>query len=363
MKIVFVSQPLSTGGAERVVATLANRFYELGNEVKIVVIDNGDENVYFTYPEIEIIHIAKPSNPVIDLLYRSGKMRKYFNKYHPDVIIPFTTQKNVSTLLATLFSKHIVIACERNNPVSDPSNKILRFLRKILLWTSKGYVFQTEEAKEYFSKSIQKRACVIPNPIKSDLIQPWFGDRDKKIVMASRLNQQKNIEMAIDAMEVVTKKHPEFRLEIWGKSYEGLYEYEFSLKKRVVEKRLENNVIFMGFSPNIHEEMKDATAFLITSNHEGMSNSLMEALALGLPCVSTNDSNGGARALITDHENGILINVGDTQACISALEEIIENDKLRYKLSHNAVKIREELSVDKISEKWTNYIISVLKDN
>ncbi len=363
MKIVFVSQPLSTGGAERVVAVLANRFYELGNEVKIIVVDNGDENIYYTHPEIEFIHIAKPANPIIDLLCRAIAMRKFFDEYKPDIIIPFTTQKNVSALLATLFSEHKVIACERNNPASDPTNKILRVLRKLLFWTAEGYVFQTEEAKNYFSRRIQKRACVIPNPIKFDLIQPWIGEREKKIIMASRLNPQKNIEMAIDAMKEILIDHSDYRLEIWGKSYDGCFEYEHSLKRRVVENRLDNNIFFMGFSPNIHEEMKDATAFLITSNHEGMSNSLMEALALGLPCISTDDSNGGARALIADHENGILISVGDTQGCINALEEIIVNAELRKKLSHNAVKIRDELSVDKISEKWINYIISVLKDN
>lgn len=362
MKIVFVSQPLSTGGAERVVAALANRFYELGHEVKIVVVDNGDDNVYYTYPDIEFIHIAKPANPIADLVYRAKKMRCYFNTYHPDIIIPFTTQKNVSTLLATLFSKHKVIACERNNPASDPSNKILRILRKLLFWTAEGYVFQTEEAKDYFSKRIQERSCVIPNPIKDDLIQPWNGVRDKKIVMASRLNRQKNIEMAIDAFEEISKKHPDYRLEIWGKSYLGSYDYENELKQRAFDKGLEKYVIFKGFSPNVHEEMKDASIFLITSNHEGMSNSLMEALALGLPSISTDDPNGGARALITDHENGILIPVGDTKACVNALDELINNRDLCQKLSFNAMKLREELSVEHIAEQWLSYLNRVLGD-
>jgi glycosyltransferase involved in cell wall biosynthesis len=361
MKIVFVSQPLSTGGAERVVAVLANRFHELGNEVKIIVVENGDKNIYYTHPEIEFIHIAKPSNPIVDLLYRAREMRKFFNEYHPDIIIPFTTQKNVSTLLATLFSNHKVIACERNNPISDPTNKILRILRKMLFWTAEGFVFQTEEAKHFFSKRIQERSCVIPNPIKDDLIQPWTGLREKKIIMASRLNPQKNIEMAVDAMQEISIEHPDYRLEIWGKSYFGFYDYENALKQRVIDKKLENCVSFMGFSSNVHEEMKDASIFLITSNHEGMSNSLMEALALGLPCVSTDDSNGGARALIKDHVNGILIPVGDTKACSNALNELICNVDLRQRLSVNAMKLRDELSVKRIADQWLAYMKQVLE--
>ena len=360
MKIVFVSQPLSTGGAERVVAALANKFYEMGNEVRIVVVDNGDQNVYYTHPDIEFVHIEKPKNPIIDLLYRAKKMRHYFNEYKPDVIIPFTTQKNVSTLLATLFSNHKVIACERNNPASDPTNKLLRLLRVLLFWTAEGYVFQTNEARAYFSKRIQDKSVVIPNPIKQDLIQPWEGTPEKRIVMASRLNAQKNIEMAINAMEIVAKKFPDYTLEIYGKSYQGLYEYENMLKSMVHDKGLESVVLFKGFLPNVDEQIKTARAFLITSNHEGMSNSLMEAMALGLPCISTDDPNGGARALIKDHENGILIPVGDTHKCIDALEEILSDSELANSISSNAMGIRDELSIDKVSEQWMNYINTVV---
>lgn len=360
MKIVFVSQPLSTGGAERVVASLANKFFEMGNQVKIVVVDNGDENVYYTHPEIEFVHIKKASNPIIDLIYRANKMRQFFAEYKPDVIIPFTTQKNVSVLLATLFTKHKVIACERNNPVSDPSDKLLRILRKLLFWTAEGYVFQTKEARNYFSKRIQRKSCVIPNPIKENIIEPWTGAREKKIVVVSRLNPQKNLDMAIDLMASISKTHPDYRLEIYGKSYMGSYTYENKLKKRVSDEKLEKYVLFKGFSSDVHEAIKDATIFLITSNHEGMSNALMEALALGLPCISTDDSNGGARALINDHKNGLLIPVGDSAECIRAVEELLNNGDLRKNISQNAIAIRDELSASKIAEKWLNYIKTVV---
>ena len=338
------------------VAALANRFHELGHEVKIVVVDNGDENVYYTHKDIEFVHIEKPSNPITDLLHRARVMRKYFKEYQPDVILPFTTQKNVSVLLATLFTKHTVIISERNNPYQDPQNRILRILRKLLYFTSDGYVFQTSGAKEFFSKKIQKKSCVIANPLSEDLPMPWTGERKKNIVMVNRLDPQKNLKMAVDAFEEVVKKHPDYCLEIFGK---GPLKEE--LEAYVAAKGLSDKVYFRGFCKQVTQKTVDAGIYLITSDFEGMSNSLMESLAIGLPCISTDHPTGGARALIKDHENGILIPVGDTQACVSALLEVIEDEALAQKLSQNAAKLRDELTVERIADQWLAYIKHVLE--
>lgn len=356
MKIVFVSQPLSTGGAERVVAVLANRFCELGHEVKIVVIDNGDSNIYSTHKDVEFVHIDKPSNPLFDLFNRAKKMRRYFQLYRPDVILSFTTQKNVSTLLATLFTKHRVIISERNNPYKDPQSRALRLLRKILYFTADGYVFQTEGAKEFFSRKIQRRSCVIPNPIRDDLPQPWNEDRTKRIVMVNRLDPQKNLKMAIDAFQSISEHNSDYCLEIFGKG-----PLQKDLTDYILSKGLEGKVFLKGFCSHVNDEIKDAAIYLMTSDFEGMSNSLMEALALGLPCISTDHPTGGARALIKDHVNGILIPVGNNKACVLAIEELISNKDLCDKLSANAIKIRDHLSSNYIADMWSAYIRKMLE--
>ena len=358
MKIVFVSQPLSTGGAERVIAALANKFYEMGNEVKIIVVDNGDNNVYYTNSEIEFVHIKKFSNPLKDLLYRAKVMRKYFRVYAPDIILPFTTQKNVSTLLATLFTRHKVIVSERNNPYKDPKSKLLRILRKMLYWTADGFVFQTQEAQAYFSNKIQKRSCIIENPLSENLPLPWEGEREKNIVMVNRLDPQKNIKMAIDAFSEVVRKHPEYCLEIFGK---GPLEEE--IRQYILTKGLSDKIFLRGFCKDVTEKIRNAGVYLLTSDFEGMSNSLMESLAMGLPCISTDHPIGGARALIKDHENGILIPVSDLEKCVTALEELIDDKQLREKLSENAIKLRSDLSIDKVANRWMDYIKSLTVKN
>ena len=351
MKIVFVTQPLSTGGAERVVASLSNRFFELGHEVKIIIVDNGDKNVYYTYPDIELVYVKKPKNAIIDLLYRAKKIREFLNFYQPDVVLPFTTQKNVSVLLATLFTKNKVIISERNNPYKDPKSKALRILRKILYWTAAGYVFQTEDAKKYFSEKIQNRACIIYNPINDKIPPAWNGAKEHRIVMVNRLDEQKNIKMAIDAFTIISKQFNDYVLEIYGK---GPLEEEISLY--IKENKMDQKIILKGFCADVLEQIKKAEIYLMTSNYEGMSNSLMEALALGLVCISTDHPTGGARALIKSGENGMLFPVKDIDACVKILKMVLESNDLKEKLSKNATSIREKLSIESVADEWINYL-------
>ena len=355
MKIVFVTQPLSTGGTERVVAALANRFFEIGHEVKIIIVDNGDKNTYFTYKEIELVYVDKPNNLVVDFFHRARVIRKYLKKYKPDVVLPFATQKNVSVLFAMLFTKQKIIISERNNPYKDPRSRYLRILRKLLYFTADGYVFQTEGAKEYFSKSIQKRACVIANPINSSIPDVWTGKREPRIVMINRLDSQKNIKMGISAFSQIVSKHPEYTLEIYGKG-----PLEDELKQYIAKKKLNGNVKLKGFCSNVTEQIRNAEIYLLTSDYEGMSNSLMEALALGLVCISTDHPTGGAKALIRNGENGMLIPVRNTEACTQAIDRVISSDSLKERLSKNAVKIREQLSVENIAIQWMEYIRKVI---
>ena len=96
--------------------------------------------------------------------------------------------------------------------------------------------------------------------------------------------------------------------------------------------------------------------FVSSSDYEGMSNSMLEAMAMGLPCVCTDCPAGGARAVIKDGENGLLTPVGDSHALYLAMKKIAENPGLANKLSQNSVKIRNKQSVDKIIKKWMELI-------
>ena len=89
-----------------------------------------------------------------------------------------------------------------------------------------------------------------------------------------------------------------------------------------------------------------------------MSNSMLEAMAIGLPGICTDCPAGGARAVIRDHENGLLVPVKDVQRLYLAMKELVEHPQLAAKLAYNAAKMRESQSKDIVMKQWKHLIDS-----
>ena len=103
---------------------------------------------------------------------------------------------------------------------------------------------------------------------------------------------------------------------------------------------------------NVHEAVIKDAMYVNSSDYEGISNAMLEAMAIGMPVVCTDCPIGGAKATINNGENGLLVPIQNPEALASAMNRMIEDNELADKLSHNASQIREELSLDKITEKW-----------
>ena len=351
MKIAFVVGSLSGGGAERVVAELASDFANRGNKVYIFVIASM-KKTYYVSPNVNIINCTqKYGVPGIGFCNRVLDIRKNIKKIAPDVCVSFTVAVNIYSILSCMGMKMDLIIAERNDPKYDPSSQLQRILRNILYPFADKYVFQTNEEKNYFSKKIQFKSRVIPNPINPQLPISYNGERDKRIVTAVRLAPQKNIKLLIDSFNIVAEKYPEFRVEIYGDGPEkdGLFKY-------IEELGLKSRIKLLGNSKTLYDDIKSAYAFVLPSNYEGMSNSMLEAMALGIPTISTDYPSGGARAVIKSGYNGILVPVNDVDSMAHALESILSNQEYANQLGENGKKIRDELSIKKITKEWINFI-------
>ncbi|MBR3780686.1 MAG: glycosyltransferase [Clostridia bacterium] len=218
-------------------------------------------------------------------------------------------------------------------------------------------VFQSPDAQKWYLENTPAKGTVIFNPIKPDLPEPYNGERKKRIVNFCRISAQKNLIMLVDAFAEFHEEFPEYKLDIIGDPVGNDADgYIDSVKEHIKKLNCEDCIHIIPARKDIHDYIKDYSMFVSSSDYEGMSNSMLEAMAMGLPCVCTDCPAGGARAVIKDGENGLLTPVGDSHALYLAMKKIAENPELANKLSQNSVKIREEQSVDKIIKKWMELI-------
>ena len=166
----------------------------------------------------------------------------------------------------------------------------------------------------------------------------------------------KNLLLLIDSCFELFEQYPDYTLSIYGEGAE-----KPNLKEYVRQKGLEQKVVFHDFDIALHDKIKDCAMFVSTSDREGISNSMLEAMAIGLPTICTDCPAGGARMMITPYENGLLVPCCDKDALVKAMKEVIDNPELADKMSRNSVKIRERLNIDRIVRMWMDAIEEVSK--
>jgi glycosyltransferase involved in cell wall biosynthesis len=341
------------GGAERVVSILSGDFVSRGYEVEIVVY----RHVEHTYPLAEGVRLSTldgiPDAGKVSLLTRLKAIRDKVQKCNPDYVISFLTSVNMNVCIASIGLPCKVIVSERNDP--NQIGGILNRLRRNLAYSfADKFVFQTHQAMKCFSKKIQKRSQVILNPILGTF--PTREKIDKRIVAVGRLNYQKNYPLLLHSFVPIAKKYPDYILEIYGEG--ELYN---TLHKLCIDLGIQQNVVFKGFQRNVHECIKNSSMYVMSSDFEGLPNALLEAMCIGIPCISTDCPCGGPRMLMEGKDNGILVPVEDVVALAEAMKQLLRDGKMWRKCSRNAYESMKELHPDNINKKWEDYLLSKMK--
>lgn len=295
MKICFYINVLGGGGAERVIANLATQFSQIGHSVSVITsypvkeeYELGKNVSKYRLEEKEIKSSALNRN-----FRRIFRLRRLIKSEKPDVIVSFMAEPNFRMLLATLGIKCRKIISVRNDPNKEYPNLLFRFLAKTIYNLADGIVFQTEDAKKWFPKSIQKKSRIIMNQVDDVFFNTPLAEKRHDIVTTGRLTAQKNHIMLIHAFSQIANEI-EDNLIIYG---EG--ELRRELEDLVRELGLEKRVFLPGSTRNVPEVLSKAKIFVLSSDYEGMPNSLLEAMAMGLPCISTDCPSGGAREVLS----------------------------------------------------------------
>ena len=394
-EITFLIKVMCGGGAERVITLLSNSMAQKGYDVTFIITHQKKEDAVLLNfnPSIKIISLPEEVQktkvskfvPFLISLFarflgkteelfrnRSAKskvlkytaanyqdirwLKSYFRRHKNTSAVAFMYDASFYTLLSAAKSNRVIIS-ERGDPQQSAESKTTMALIKNLFPKADDFVFQSPDVQEWYRQNTPVRGRVIFNPIKPDLPEPYCGERKKRIVNFCRISAQKNLIMLADAFAGFRKEFPDYELDIIGdpvgNSAEG---YIDSVLEHISELGCENSIHILPAIKDIHSVINDYAMFVSSSDFEGMSNSMLEAMALGLPCVCTDCPAGGARAVIKDGENGLLTPTGDSHALYLAMKRVAENPDLAQKLSENAVKIRKAQSAEKITEEWMDLL-------
>lgn len=360
MRISFLISNLSSGGAERTVAYLANYFVRKGINADVLMYGTKHTVFYKLEEGVRVVSLCKEGNVngfvqrIKKIFERIRNYKKYVKQNKPDIVFSIC-----GNMFYTLFARkgYALIASERSCPEAETDKKTI-FLRKFYAKRVDGYVFQTKRAKEYYNNNVGgPEGVVIQNAIGNLLVYntktPEY--RENKIVAMGRLVPVKDYETMLKAFKKVHEKHAEFILEIYG---EG--PLLNNLQKIAQDLGIKDSVKFMGAREDAIYKINSAKCFVLSSVYEGMPNALLEAMAIGLPCVSTDCPNGPSE-LIQNGINGQLVRVGDYEAMADAINKYIEYPEFAEKCSAEAKKVKETNDINTICEQYLAYAKSLIK--
>lgn len=354
MKIDFLIDSLSGGGAERVMTTLANGF---GKRVEKVSLITFNENDFYHVDEninrIKLHHGILKNHTLRSFI---NLFAYYFKKNNrPDVLIAFMPRTNlIAIIVARIFRIKLIIS-EHTNHLAKTTTDTIWIRKKLYKYANATTVLTHFDLPFY--KAHDVKALIMPNPIILPKKIRNFKKRSKNILVAGSLNRYKTkgFDSLLFLIEPVLKKNIDWTLTIAGAGETGMD----ALKQIVDQLNLHEQVLFTGFCKDMQSLMQESQIFVLVSKFEGLPMALMEALSNGMCCIAY-DCVSGPSDLIINRENGLLIKDQNEKEMQLAIGELIDDEDLRLKLASNSPSSVEKYSLENILERWTKLIHEVI---
>lgn len=356
MKIAFITPSMQVGGAERSISILTNYLCK-DMEVYIIAYDNKDSfykiNQKVKYRKLNVYN-TNTRNRISNLINRGKKIRKQLKTDEIDVAICMNWKVLSIVLLSKIFLKVKVIGTERSNPYFNSKSKLILTYQKIISNLCDGFIFQTKGSSEFFYNKTRSKGIVIPNPSIPDNTVIRNEENINNIVFSiGRFVEGKSHKTIFEALSILNKQGIKIDFHMYG---DGKLKEEYI--KQCKELKIDDCITFEGNVTNIKKAIKNNKLYVSTSLYEGMPNALLESMSLGIPSISTR-CKYGPEEIINNYENGILIDIKDSNALAESIKLLLNDKELYKKISKNAIKINETLSIENIGKRWTKYLIEI----
>ncbi|MDC6405687.1 MULTISPECIES: glycosyltransferase family 4 protein [Maribacter] len=352
-KIAFIINSLNSGGAERVLSTLANSL--IGKyQISIITFTNTPP-FYPLDSKIEVFPCKEkisPSNNILEALKTNYQLylriREICKEISPDILVAFMTTANVlGTLAAKSFGVPIIIS-ERNNPNMDYTPFFWKIMKRITYPNANKLIVQTELIKNFYSTWIKEsKIAILPNPISSihiDYRKKYSLKRENIILSVGRLSFQKGQDVAIKSFASLNP--PNWKLHIIGEGPDRQ-----KLNDLIQELKMQDKIILLGRRKNISEYYLKSKIFVFPSRFEGFPNALIEAMYFGLACISANCPTGPSE-LIKHGDNGFLFETDNVEEISGLLSLLIEKEGVLSKIGDKAYNSLDHLEEENVVSKW-----------
>ncbi len=358
--IALYISSIGRGGAERVIVNLAKYFH--GRGYRVLLVTTRKEKEEYPIPDGVIRQISEPSPEKVsggrigNFTARLRRLRDIWKREHPDMILSFIGKNNMMAILTALGLKIPVVVSVRGEPAEEYYNRWMRIMAKALFCLADGGGLQTGRCYFFFPKAVRKKAVTLKNPVHADFFRERFeGEREKTVVAVGRIDENKNHELLIRAFGGLAEEFSGYRLIIYGDG-----EKRIELQRLSEKMGLKERIILPGNADNVAELIYKARVFVLSSNTEGMPNTLIEAMLMGLTVISTDCPCGGPAELIAHRVNGLLTPVGDAKAMENALRAVLGDLRRADEMGREAAKLKESYEAGAVYKSWENYLEKVM---
>ena len=346
---------MQKGGAQRVMALLSTY---LSKDYQVFLINDSvpstDYEEYSIPEGVQRLFLDERGHKSFKQIRRIFRLRHYIKKMKPCLILSFMASPNIRMILSTFCLKIKRIISVRNDPYYEYGSGLKRFVANHLFGKVDGCVFQTIDASLYFKEGIRKKSKIIVNPVDSRFFETTWTGKSKYVLSVGRLEEQKNYPLLFDAFQIVLTYTQKYRLRICGRGTQETFLKSYAMKKKIFE-----YVDFIGEVNDVEKELSSASLFVLSSKFEGLPNALMEAMAVGVPCISTDCPCGGPKMLLVNN-SGLLVDNNNPRLLADAIISLLDNAEKKELLHKNALERSRSFSLDSVMIQWKEYIESII---
>lgn len=361
MNIVLFIYSLQSGGAERVTAHLANHWAARGWRVTVVTLTAKTDDFYRLHPSVSRIGLdvastsRHPLSAVMGNIRRILALRRTLRLVQPDVALAMMSTSNILLALASVGLRDVVsVGSERIHPPRIPLGRLWEFIRSVAYGRLDAVVALTSESAHWIRQNTRARKVpVVPNPAYWPLpvLEPSKPPPSRLVgrhilLAVGRLDRQKGFDLLLQAFTQLAFDFPSWQLVILGEGPERQ-----ALEAQVRTSNLSARISLPGRVGNVGQWYEAADLCVMSSRFEGFPNTLVEAMAHGLPAISF-DCETGPRDIIRHEVDGLLVPMENIGSLETALRRLMADSDLRARWGSLALDARERFSMARVATMW-----------